>query len=137
MRRFLLLLTIVPLVRVVTGCGGGPSFDDFCKAREACYGGNQADTNACVDEQKAEGQVASDQGCSEEFKAAATCLTGISSCHTMDLGVMCKTDADCKAGNSPNIHCQGTCQLKTFGVDATMVMQCEKETNAYQKCRAQ
>lgn len=134
MRRFFSGLAVLAIARLVAGCGGLPSFDDYCKAREACLGGNQADVSACVDEQKLEGTIAGDEGCSEEFKAFANCVIGASACRNVDLGVPCKMDADC--GGKAEVVCQTTCHAKSYGLDPMMPATCEKESNAYNKCKS-
>ncbi|TKC95872.1 hypothetical protein [Polyangium fumosum] len=112
-----------------TGCG--PDIAAMCEAREACFGGNEADLDACIVSYEAFRDVAYDIGCVEEFDMSFACREPLLACSTLDGGITCTSNADC---SRQDVCSEGTCKRNSFDLPDSNRDACKAEQDAYQSC---
>lgn len=78
-RHVALALMVVGLTTV--GCSGTEK--SICDKGRQCYGGNDADYNACVQTLIYEGKISADYKCSAAFESVLTCLDATAVCETV------------------------------------------------------
>ncbi|MDI1436740.1 hypothetical protein QHF89_44960 [Polyangium sorediatum] len=124
-----LLVGVGLVAAFATGCG--PDIAAMCEAREACFGGNEADLDACIAFYEANRDRASRVGCVEEFDMSFACREPLLACSTMDAGNTCTSNADCSL---QGVCSDGTCKRSSFDLPESYRDACEAEQNAYENC---
>ncbi|MDI3290270.1 hypothetical protein [Polyangium sp. 15x6] len=117
------------VVAFATGCA--PDIADLCERQEACYGGNEADIDACIATYEGQRDTAYGIGCGDEFDTFVACTDPLLECSSQPTGGMCMSNADCNGGS---VCSNGQCTGKIFGVRANDATTCEAEQNAYSRC---
>ncbi|MDI1447507.1 hypothetical protein [Polyangium sp. 6x1] len=131
MRQKNFLFAVLGLVAVfATGCG--PDIAGICEAQEACYGGNEADIDACVASYDGQRDTAHGIGCGDEFDTFVACSEPLLTCASQPTGDTCTTTADCNGGAVCNSD--GECEAKSYGIPIGNQDACEAERNAYSRC---
>lgn len=69
----------IPLFFGLTSCAS--LFSDYCKKRNDCLGGNDADRAACADSLRGEENVAAEYKCSDQFDAYYECRNNTAVCN--------------------------------------------------------
>lgn len=59
------------------------TYSDYCKARQECEGGNDADIDACIETSRASEDVASAYDCEDSFDKYAECYKAKGSCKSV------------------------------------------------------
>ena len=116
----------------LAGCSQGPDLEAICRAREVCYGGNDADLASCVDLAELRQSRAEARDCGDEFEAAGKCMEGTLSCepafNSYSSYDSCRVDSDCSGGP---VCIQGICANPDFRPEPGA---CEAEQNALRAC---
>ena len=116
---------------LAAGCAG-PDHRTLCESRERCLGGNDKDIEACVVVEELQAETADILGCTSEYEEFTTCFIEEATCTEQPDGRVCTNDAEC--ASSGFTRCKsGFCASPRF--DVTDETACEKEENAYQRCR--
>jgi hypothetical protein len=119
------------LVLTHAACGG-PDIQSYCESREACLGGNDADTQACVVSHEAYGDIADDIGCGSEFSDYYECAIGASTCDDTNTNQGCSVTADCNGGGDAGQRCvNGQCVFKNYVLKGDS---CETESRQLNNC---
>lgn len=98
--------------------------------------GNESDIDACVAAYELEEEVASIQGCSDEFDAYYVCFYDVVDCNSTDTGAPCMATKDCQPVQGAAVSCKSnTCRVKVFAIEDPT--DCEAERNAYNNCQSE
>jgi len=126
-----LLFAGLGLVAAAFATGCGPDIAAICEAQEACYGGNDADIDACIAVSEGQREASHDIGCGAEFDTLVACREPLLECSSQDTGQPCMANADC---NGVGVCSNGQCTAKSYGIPGTNQNACEAEQNAYSRC---
>jgi hypothetical protein len=121
------LLRMFALFAVLGGCG--PDVQTICEDREACTGGNEKDVEACVEGWDAQGDLADELGCSDEYAEYADCFEQSAECIDEPSGGNCAGDGDC--GQFERCA-NGQCVRRDYDFPNDTV--CQAERSAYNNC---
>ncbi|NUQ75019.1 MAG: hypothetical protein HUU21_15825 [Polyangiaceae bacterium] len=135
-QRHRIFLWVALSALAAAGCGG-PDFEAICDEREKCWGGNDADREACVVLFEGYADIASDIGCADEFDTYFVCQEENFACREVATGEPCMVDTDCDEGFSgrPGRCSGGTCMESNYTFDLNAQENpCEAEENAYERC---
>jgi hypothetical protein len=95
-------------------------------------GGNDQDEEVCNEQFDYAQELASIQGCSDEFDELFTCFFDVAKCLTENTGQTCATTDDCTAAGF-GAMCRNTeCVVKDLGLQNAT--DCEQELLDYQSC---
>ncbi|MDI1436742.1 MULTISPECIES: hypothetical protein [Polyangium] len=115
---------------LVLGTGCGPDIAGTCEAQEACFGGNDADIDACIASYEGARDTAHGIGCGDEFDTLAACTEPLLQCTSNPSGGTCTQSSDC--GGNAICNSDGECEVKAFAISDADA--CEAERNALSRC---
>ncbi len=80
LKRMLSTATVlaIPIFFGLTSCAN--LFSEYCKKRNDCLGGNDADRAACADQLRGEENYAAEYKCSDQFDAYYECRNNTGTC---------------------------------------------------------
>lgn len=84
----------------------GSSYSDHCEALRSCSGGNDQDVDACIEQLRAQENVASAYDCGDAWDSYEDCITKVTACTARQLDTR---------GCATQLAAVGACQAAASG----------------------